>query len=1098
MTAVPATDPTTVHGFSQAELDRVAAQRRAVSEQLDARRPLVSTWIERLENDGRDTLVDLIDQGKEPIAAAWQTATAEATDWEYHTRRLMGTGNIGLHLGASRRVGWDADNAAGTEALRVAGVHIHTVSPGSLRSDHKHPGGCTALWRLPSWVPDVRLTGPTTAVELANGGLIDVLAGHHQTVLPPSVVVYKALGGLVGRYMTGSEAGYCGPERDGWLLEDQGETLELPLWALSADLLAYAPAGTVVGEPPAGLEALAGTITIWREPEKKAYEPGEGSDALTEAIGELDLLAMLEEAGVAGERRGYHTCGPCANWLREGSDAEKSITVHSCGEHGRWVQVWTTGIPTLPQGGHSRLDAFIGLTGRDIEEHRGAEMLRLGLVAPRELGGFTAEDLEEEAADLEARAAAGETTVLGGAVPAGADIVYVEVGPDGLLQRAKRCREAAVVMEAHGAFHRARVQRDTDAVFTSGQVLGALESPSGAEAAETSPAVVRLDGLPPVHPDMELYRSHAVSESATAAPPINTANHEARYLIPADTRSLLEAVTGPRACQAPVDVEATHGQVAEAVAAAVGGTKLRRAGDLDQWYGWDGIRWEINRDAPQLAVQSLINRHRQSADPVTQQRRIRAYTWKKPTNEIKAKFLQLGYTFDPQTSALLTPDGAVVEMVPISADKEAEAAPFQKGAIVQLGACPEVATRTSEFDADPAVLGTPGGYIVLGGEGITTMPPDPRLLISKLTTAAYDPTATAPMFEEAMKNALPDDDVRGFLQRVTGHALFGEQEHHTLLNLRGTGGNGKGLYQDILEAILGEYAVKLQASVLTLAGANNHSTDVLPLRGARLAFVNEIPPQQLNIDLLKELTGGGTKTARGIAKDPVTWKQSHTLILSTNNQLTWAPSAFRAMSRRLLEVRFEQEFGTEGGPAAVHGLADRIIREEASGVLNWCLEGYLDYVARGRQLDPPAKVQEWTKATLTQSSSWSAFCAVMFTVTRDKADEVTVADVFSLWTRFRAGDTDQKHASPGSSRVVGKMLAEQLAGVTAVGRTSSKAAHVCGLKWSEEAEALRADLEARVFTTGNLGRDPWSSNWDTSGWNASTPSTAVPPIGNAR
>ncbi|ORA27382.1 bifunctional DNA primase/polymerase [Mycobacterium aquaticum] len=463
-----AAESTTSHGFSQEELDRVTAQQGLVREHLDARRPLIANWIERFENDGDDTIIQLVSSWKAPVTRAWQQLTADAVDLDELAQRVASTANWGLHLGASRRVAWDADNADGTAAFNAAGVHVHIVSPGSLHPQHDHAGGCTALHRLPHWVPDVRLTGPTTAVTLANGGKVDVLAGHHQVVLPLSVVTYRDLDGYTGSYMTGSGAGYCAAERDGWLLEDQGESLELPLWALSAEILAYAPEGTVVGEPPAGLEALAGTVSIWRQAEKKTYTSGEGSDELTEAIGELDLLTMLEEAGVAGERRGFFTCGPCENWLRAGSDAEKSITVHDCGEHGRWVQVWTTGIPTLPQGGHSRLDAFIGLTGRDIAEHRGAEMARLGLVKPRDFGGVTAEGLEDEADELEARAAAGETTVPGPPAPAGADIVYVEVGVDGLLQRAQRCREAAAVMTAN----QPAATPMSDATFISEVMIG--------------------------------------------------------------------------------------------------------------------------------------------------------------------------------------------------------------------------------------------------------------------------------------------------------------------------------------------------------------------------------------------------------------------------------------------------------------------------------------------------------------------------------------------------------------------------------------------------------------------------------------------------
>ncbi|WP_071288499.1 phage/plasmid primase, P4 family [Mycolicibacterium llatzerense] len=1037
----PAETPEQAKARKEAEEARKRAERAAAA---IAARGAVEKFRPLLERFGAWGLVIIrLDPGiKEPVkGVSWSKApglsVAEALDW------LARGGNLGVDLLRSGLIDLDAENEAATKLVVSAGhVPTYRTAKSMVKGHKKFRGTHTLLW-IPNGVDSTQLSSDNAMqIPLPGGGLIDVLAGKRYGVLPPT-----------------------------WLEEVNEQYTEAQGGGLDVDGFMPGTAGAWLFDKaapcPPELAPLHGCLAP-PTPRERIERDAESND-LTNRIDEIawdEYIAGDHRIMLTGDVDG---CGcPTAFFL--GAENEKSMTLHEGCSQGYGIHIWSgTMLGELNLDSHhlSRLDFACALHGKTRSEM----MKHFGLVTERELTwGVTPEDFEATAAEYEARAAAGETTAVRmPPLPASETVVYVEVGKDGLLQRAASSWAAAAGLRQHlersVAFQSARNEAERPVMAYGAppprtQGASAIQPETGPDAASeevpAAPTVQQLEGLPAVHPYMQAFQAYAAEEASKPTPLINPDNHAARYLVPMDTRSLLDAVTGPRACQAPVDIEATHAQVAEAVAAAVGGSKLRFTGDLEDWYGWDGVRWEINKAAAQLAVQALINRHRQSTDPVVQQRKLRAYVWKKPTNEIKAKYKQLGFTLDPETSALVTPQGEIVEMVPVAADKEAEAAPFQRGVISQLGACPDVICRTVEFDTDPAVLGTPGGYVVLGPGGITAMPPDPRMLISKLTAAGYDAAATAPLFEDAMRAALPDDEVRGFLQRTTGQGLFGEQEHHTLLNLRGTGGNGKGLYQDVLEAILGEYAVKLQSSVLTLAGANNHATDVLPLRGARLAFINEIPPSQLNIDLLKELTGGGTKTARGIAKDPITWKQSHTLILSSNNQLTWAPSAFRAMSRRLHEIRFEREFGTEGGPAAIHGLADRIIREEASGVLNWCLQGYLDYVARGRKLDPPAKVREWTQATLSQSSSWAAFCAEMFTVTRAKSDELTVSDVFALWSRFRAEDTDQKHVSPGSSRVVGKMLTEQLPGTVAIGRTSAKPAHVVGLRWSEEAEAIRA------------------------------------------
>ncbi|WP_100452047.1 bifunctional DNA primase/polymerase [Mycobacteroides abscessus] len=459
--------------FSPEELQRVAANRAALADAHAARESEIDMWLERLSN-AEAVLMPLTVAGKRPVESAWQQTAA--TDWDAIEEHIRRGGNIGAHLGASRWVAWDGDNAAATAAMLAAGFDLFTISAGSRNPAHHHAGGAHVLWRLPGWVPLVRLTGPTKAVVLDGGASIDVLAGNHQIAVPPSVVVIKEPVHYVGGYITASEAGYCEPDRDGWLRvadSDDGVLPELPLWALSDELLAYAPEGTVVGEPPAGWEPMAGTVTVWREAEARVREPGDSDDALTAAVDRLDLLSMLEAAGIAGERAGFDSCGPCETWLREGSDAEKSITVHDCGQHGARVQVWTTAFADLPQGGYSRLDAYAGLTGRE----RGAVMKELGLVQEKRLTAVAADDLEEAAAELEAAAAAGVTTVAvpttGTPMPDGShrgEIVQVEVGADGLLRRAERLRGAAA--EVRAGQHPV-VPRDGAVLLGADSVVGA-------------------------------------------------------------------------------------------------------------------------------------------------------------------------------------------------------------------------------------------------------------------------------------------------------------------------------------------------------------------------------------------------------------------------------------------------------------------------------------------------------------------------------------------------------------------------------------------------------------------------------------------------
>lgn len=398
---------TTSHGFAQEELARVAANVQAREALLAERRPIVDAWL-AMYTAGTDVLLPLGSAQKWPVQRDWQK-TVE-TDIAGVTAFLHGSGNVGLHLGASRRVGCDGDNAKATEAALAAGWHLHTVSAGSRNPANDHAGGAHTLWHLHDWVPHVRLTGPNVAVEVANGGKFDVLAGNHQLVLPPSVVVTSEAGEPfhVGSYLPASAAGYCASDRDGWALEGAGHKLLLPLWMYSDEILAFAPEGTVIGTPPPGMEALAGTVGIWHAATPRAYDD---DDELTALVDAWPFLEMLAEAGVEGEVVGYDRCGPCAMWLRTGSSSAKSITKHDCDEHGGRVQVWTTAFPNCPAGGYSAIDAYVLLTGGNIESDRGRVLAEQGLITPKSLNFADALD---EAADKFDEQAEAETiaTVL--------------------------------------------------------------------------------------------------------------------------------------------------------------------------------------------------------------------------------------------------------------------------------------------------------------------------------------------------------------------------------------------------------------------------------------------------------------------------------------------------------------------------------------------------------------------------------------------------------------------------------------------------------------------------------------------------------------
>lgn len=284
--------------------------------------------------------------------------------------------------------------------------------------------------------------------------------------------------------------------------------------------------------------------------------------------------------------------------------------------------------------------------------------------------------------------------------------------------------------------------------------------------------------------------------------------------------------------------------------------------------------------------------------------------------------------------------------------------------VLQLASALEpFAAVVGDLDADPWVLNTATGTLDLRTGRLR--PHDPRDRITKVCGAGYDPTSTAETWRAFLAEALPDADVRAFLQRMVGLSLLGKVVEHVLPILTGTGRNGKGTFVRTMSAALGDYAIEAEPE-LFLARDRAHPTGQLDLRGVRLATCQETDEgKRLAVATVKRLTGGDTIRARAMRQDFVQFEPSHLPVMITNH-LPKVPADDPALWARLLVVPFDVSFlGREDTT-----LGDRLALE-LPGVLAWAVAGYQDYHAR--RLDPPQAVKVATDTYRISSDALGQF-----------------------------------------------------------------------------------------------------------------------------
>ena len=188
---------------------------------------------------------------------------------------------------------------------------------------------------------------------------------------------------------------------------------------------------------------------------------------------------------------------------------------------------------------------------------------------------------------------------------------------------------------------------------------------------------------------------------------------------------------------------------------------------------------------------------------------------------------------------------------------------------------PRISVTAAQLDAHPLLLNTPAGVVDLRTGHVG--PPDPDLLLTRITTVAADPDAGPerhPRWTTFLAETFADDaELAGYVQRLAGLALIGEVREHVLPFLYGVGANGKSVLLLVLQGLLGTtdtggYAVSAPDGFLMAGRDSAHPTEIARLCGARLLVCSEqTGGRRFDEAKVKRLTGGDLLTGRFMRGD---------------------------------------------------------------------------------------------------------------------------------------------------------------------------------------------------------------------------------------
>lgn len=247
--------------------------------------------------------------------------------------------------------------------------------------------------------------------------------------------------------------------------------------------------------------------------------------------------------------------------------------------------------------------------------------------------------------------------------------------------------------------------------------------------------------------------------------------------------------------------------------------------------------------------------------------------------------------------------------------------------------------HTDAWPRQPNLLSTPEGTVDLRtGEIKASNASD---LIRQRTEVS--PDGNCPEWEALIAFVCDDDSERvRFLQQWLGYCLTGHTCEQKFLFVHGDGGTGKGTVFNSFAKVLGGYAGTLPStSLMKTRNDDRHPGDLASVNAARLVMASETERgRQWAEERVKSITGEDPISARYYNGNFFTFIPQFKLTILGNTAPRMTDLS-GAIQRRLIVFPMTRKPKTQDT-----GLPDRLALE-ASGILNWAVEGAVDWSENG-------------------------------------------------------------------------------------------------------------------------------------------------------
>ena len=275
---------------------------------------------------------------------------------------------------------------------------------------------------------------------------------------------------------------------------------------------------------------------------------------------------------------------------------------------------------------------------------------------------------------------------------------------------------------------------------------------------------------------------------------------------------------------------------------------------------------------------------------------------------------------------------------------------------------PGVSVSVNDFDNIPYYLNCLNGTIDLRTGNLESHKRED--LLTHMIKVEYNKSFDCPKFRNFITQIMNNNaNLVSYVRKIIGYSLTGYTREQCYFVFYGSGSNGKSTLLNVLRELLGSFVKNIDFTSLTYSGHSARG-DLARLIGARVVTCVEVEPKKVvNETVINRITGGDPITVKKIYCDPFEYLPRYKIFIAGNDKPN-LEGLKHATWRRIRLIPFSVQF--EKGKGLNDKLTEELL-EELPGILNWAVEGCLEWQKEG--LEPPKEVEVVTSAYRTEKDT---------------------------------------------------------------------------------------------------------------------------------